>query len=288
MRVLLAGLCTVDLVHRVDALPEPGEKVQSRAVEVAAGGPATNAAVAVAALGGEATLLTGLGMHPLARLARSDLESYDVAVRDRTPHQAEPPATSAVAVRESDGERAVVSHNAAGRAVPESTAGDMLAAGGDLPDTVLLDGHHPRLALRVAAWARAHGVRVVLDAGSWKPVLDDLLPWVDVCACSARFGVPPGTATLQERGVPVVITTAGSDPVWYSVAGGPSGQVAVADVRARDTLAAGDVWHGALAFALAGYGVPVAIEFANAVAGQRVRHVGPRAWVEPIRAGRRG
>lgn len=39
MRVLLAGLCTVDVVQRVAELPAPGEKVQSLQVDVAAGGP---------------------------------------------------------------------------------------------------------------------------------------------------------------------------------------------------------------------------------------------------------
>lgn len=38
MTVLLAGLCTVDLVQRVAELPAAGEKVQSLSVEVAAGG----------------------------------------------------------------------------------------------------------------------------------------------------------------------------------------------------------------------------------------------------------
>lgn len=53
MTVLLAGLSTVDVVQRVAELPGPGEKVQSLGVEVAAGGPAANAAVTVAALGSE-------------------------------------------------------------------------------------------------------------------------------------------------------------------------------------------------------------------------------------------
>ncbi|EOD59794.1 PfkB family carbohydrate kinase, partial [Amycolatopsis vancoresmycina] len=72
--MLLAGLCTVDVVQRVAELPAPGEKVQSLQVDVAAGGPAANAAVTAAALGAEATLLTVLGAHPLAALARADLE----------------------------------------------------------------------------------------------------------------------------------------------------------------------------------------------------------------------
>ncbi|WP_199429255.1 PfkB family carbohydrate kinase [Qaidamihabitans albus] len=275
MRVLLAGLCTVDVVQRVDDLPEPGRKVQSRSVTVAAGGPATNAAVTVAALGGEATLLTVLGTHPLAGLARADLAECGVTVLDALPGHAPPPAVSAVTVRERDGERTVVSNNAA--KVPERVPFDT----GSLPeaDTVLLDGHHPDLARAVARWARGRGATVVLDAGSWRPVFADLLPQADIAACSAQFRAPAGGL----RGVPTVITTAGPDPVrWTS--GEDSGEVPVPRVTARDTLGAGDVWHGALALRAGELDPPGLIEFANAVAAERVRHAGPRSWLGPIRA----
>ncbi|RZQ65211.1 PfkB family carbohydrate kinase [Amycolatopsis suaedae] len=275
MTVLLAGLSTVDVVQRVGELPEPGRKVQSATVAVAAGGPAANAAVTVAALGGDPLLLTVLGRHPLAGLARADLEAHGVRVTDLLPEHEAAPALSAVAVRERDGERTVVSHNAAG--VPPITA--------RLPSlegvrVVLLDGHHPELAMAVATAARDRGIPVILDAGSWKPVFDDLLPLVDVAACSAQFRVPgPG---LAERGVPVVVTTAGPEPVRWQE-GGRSGAVAVPAVEARDTLGAGDVWHGAFAY---GYGrpLPELIGFANEVAAERVRHAGPRTWVARVRA----
>jgi sugar/nucleoside kinase (ribokinase family) len=148
-------------------------------------------------------------------------------------------------------------------------------------DVVLVDGHYPELALAVARGTRAP---VVLDAGSWKPVLDELLPLVDVAACSAHFTAPePG---LHERGVPTVITTAGPHPVRWSTADGGSGEVPVAGVEARDTLGAGDVWHGALAVAVTCEPtVTEWIRFANEVAAERVRHVGPRSWTTAI-AGR--
>lgn len=274
MRVLLAGLCTVDVVQRVAELPTPGEKVQSLQVDVAAGGPAANAAVTAAALGAEATLLTVLGAHPLAALARADLEAHGVRVADLDPGRTGPPPVSAAAVRDRDGERTVVSRNAAGSQA--SWRGSVDA------DVVLVDGHHPNLALSVA---RAAGdVPVVLDAGSWKPVLDELLPLVDVAACSAHFSAPePG---LHQRGVPTVITTAGPGPVRWSTADGGSGEVPVPAVEARDTLGAGDVWHGALAVAVVREPtVSDRIRFANEVAAERVRHVGPRSWPAAI-AGR--
>jgi sulfofructose kinase len=284
--VLLAGLCTVDLVQRVERLPAPGEKVQSSGVSVAAGGPATGAAVTVAALGEEALLLTVLGRHPLADLARADLAECGVTVLDVLPDWEQPPPLSAVAVREHDGERTVVSHNAAAvaAAAPEALAGFDAAAcdavlGDRRPTAVLVDGHHDRLALAAASWAKAQDLPVVVDAGSWKPVFAEVFGLADVVACSARFTAPEG---MLDR-VGVVITTAGPDPVrWRGPEGG--GEVAVPSVDARDTLGAGDVWHGAFVSRVGRSDIDEAIEFANAVASERVRHVGPRSWLGPLRA----
>ena len=51
-------------------------------------------------------------------------------------------------------------------------------------------------------------------------------------------------------------------------------------VAAVDTAGAGDAFHGALAVALAtGQDLPVALASAVRVAGIRVVHAGPRAWL---------
>jgi sugar/nucleoside kinase (ribokinase family) len=274
--VVAVGLCTVDLVQRVGALPAPGEKVQSSSVELAAGGPAANAAVAVAALGGTARLSTVLGSHPLAQLAARDLAACGVEVTDVLPYRVAPPAVSAVSVRESDGERTVVSHNAAGVAAAAEV--DLAGAG-----CLLVDGHHPELALRAARSARELGVPVLLDAGSWKPVLADLLSYVDICACSAAF------RSRARLPCPVVIRTAGPDPVTWT-AGESGGVVEVEPTEVLDTVGAGDVWHGAAALAVARLGrvpaadeVPGVIEYANRAAAVRIGHEGARAWVTPMR-----
>lgn len=285
--VLLVGLCTVDVVQRVTELPGPGEKVQSRHVEVVAGGPAANAAVAVAALGGRSQLVTVLGTHPLATLARDDLEGHGVRVRDVRPDRLAPPAVSAISVRERDGERVVVSHNAAGvPAGPQPDWAELLADARAL----LVDGHHPELAVAAARAARGRRVPVVLDAGSDKPVLPTLLPLVDVCACSAafRFGRSGARATeraVHDLGVPVVLRTDGGRPVRWSV-GRRTGEARPPEVIALDTLGAGDVWHGALAHGVAELGrvpgaddLPGLVARANEVAAARVARVGARAWL---------
>jgi sulfofructose kinase len=291
--VVLAGLATVDLVQRVEAIPEPGEKVRSASVEMAAGGPAANAAVTVAALGGNATLLTGLGGHALAQVAHGDLRRHHVRVVDLAAEHAGPPTVSAVTVRECDGERTVVSYNAADLDLSPPGALDSLVAGAK---AVLLDGHHAKLALATARAAYRHSVPVVLDAGSFKPIFEELLPLVQVCAGSASFrlpGKPDARDTeraVHDRGVPVVIRTHGARPVTWSCRspeGIVGGAVDAVELTARDTLGAGDVWHGALAYEIAARTdcawsprtLRHVIGRANLVAARRVRQVGARAWL---------
>jgi sugar/nucleoside kinase (ribokinase family) len=281
VRVVCVGLATVDVVYRVDRIPGPEEKAQAEAVEIAAGGPATNAAVTAAALGAEVTLVTAVGSHPLGALIRSDLASRGVALLDAAPDAAGPPPISAIMVAAGTGERTIVSRNAGDAAVGVPDDVDRVLAAAD---AVLIDGHHPVLTL---AAARA-GRPLVVDAGSWRPVFGEIIGYATVVACAASFRHPDargdiGTVReLRAAGVPHVAVTDGPRPVrWWS--GDRSGEVAVPPVAAADTAGAGDAFHGALAVAVAGDphipDLAAAVRYAIGVAGVRVRHAGPRAWL---------
>ncbi|MCL3860629.1 PfkB family carbohydrate kinase [Actinotalea sp. K2] len=282
-RGLFVGLATVDVVQRVDRAPGRDEKVVSTRADVAAGGPATNAAVTFAALGGRATLLSVIGGGPLAAVIHGDLDECGVELVDADATGRSRPPLSAVTVVDSTGERSVVSRNASGVKV------DVPAVLPDLvqrADVVLVDGHHPRLALAAARVAHDAGVPVVLDAGSWKPVLSDLLPLATMVICSAVFRLPDGSTPGAEQlthGPVLVAASAGAEPVrWWTR--GAAGTVPVPTVRARDSLGAGDVLHGAYAFAVADGVEPVeALHHAVAVASLKVSHIGPRSWTKDPR-----
>lgn len=108
MTALFAGLTTLDVLHRLDHVPGPLLKVTSTDFTMAAGGPATNAAVTYAALNtasrvlsdsddeagatsgplvssGEAPmLLTALGEGPVSAFLAADLAASGVRVLDAT------------------------------------------------------------------------------------------------------------------------------------------------------------------------------------------------------------
>jgi sugar/nucleoside kinase (ribokinase family) len=291
-RILCVGLATVDLVYAVPAIPGPDEKAQANGLAIAAGGPAANAAVTASALGAEVTLVTAVGSHPLGDLVRADLRTHGVDLIDVDPRNPAPPPVSSVTVADRTGERTIVSRNAGDRAarVPENGLPDA--------DLTLVDGHHPALAVAAARAAR----RLLVDAGSWRPVFRQIFPHASVVACSAAFRHPdavPGASRIQDAavggaaspaliadasiaaviGAPHVAVTHGPSPVtWFS--GGRFGEIGVPSVAAVDTAGAGDAFHGALAVALArDEELREALTSAIVVAGVRVVHRGPRAWL---------
>ena len=285
-RGVFAGLTTIDLIHRVDRLAGADDKVTARAQELVAGGPAAVAALTFSALGGRATLLTGLGSHPLAEVGRGDLVRHGVTVRDLADHATEP-AISSVRVHEASGTRSVTSIDAAG--FPELDLPAELDGWVGAADVVLLDGHHAGLALAAGSAARAASVPVVLDAGRWRPVFAALLPLARFVVASAAFtldGAPVDPGALVGHGPDAAACTAGADPIRWAVPG-ESGSVGVRRVvGGGDTNGAGDVLHGAVAFAVAAIGAgpalavwPEVLRFAADVATVRVEHMGARAWL---------
>lgn len=283
---VFVGLATLDVIHRIVKAPAVNEKITSTAQFVAAGGPAANAAVTFAALGGDATLVTALGDDPVADLIRADLDAYGVRVVDAASGTTRAVPVSAVSVVESTGDRSVVSLDAVNSdAVPPEHLDDLVATA----DVVLVDGHHPLIARAAAAHAAARHITLVVDAGRWKPVLSDLLAYATDMVCSNDFRMPAAgdpqstAAALVEAGVHTVVTTHGGDPVtWWS--GGLSGSVPVEPVLVVDTLGAGDAFHGAYAYfsTRAGSAVTECIERSTRVAALRCSVIGPRAWLAEL------
>lgn len=284
---LFVGLCTLDVIQLVDHVPAPDEKLTAREQTVAAGGPAANAAVTFAYLGGSARLLTAIGSHPLGLAIKADLERAGVTVSDLAVQSTDPPAVSSIMVTASSGQRAVASTNASGHRLAPPDDLDALVAACDI---VQLDGHHMELATATARAARDAGRRTVLDAGSWKAGTQNILPWIDVAVCSADFH-PPGAHTLTDtlqflgrHGVAWTAVTQGGGPIVWA---GPddSGTIAVPTVPVADTLGAGDILHGALTHHLAdkrhltSQSFVQGLHAAALIASQACASFGTRAWM---------
>lgn len=181
---LFVGMVTLDLVYLSPKLPGQNEKIAASDYTVAAGGPATNAAVTFSYLGDRATILGVVGTHPITPLIRSDLQDQGVTIADLDPTATNPPPISSIIVTQETGDRAVVSINAAKiqagvEQVPPDIDQDITI--------VMIDGHQMEVSRAIAQSAKSRQIPVVLDGGSWKPGLENLLPFVNYAVCSANF-----------------------------------------------------------------------------------------------------
>ncbi|MDA8438392.1 MAG: PfkB family carbohydrate kinase [Propionibacterium sp.] len=274
--VVCVGLTTLDVVQRVDGPLVRGVKSVSSTVELAAGGPAANAAVACAALGVRVALVTAIGSGAPAAVVRDDLVRQGVLIADCADDTWQVPVASVLV--EVDGTRTVVSPGA--RASDVRPTREALALLGSAA-VVLIDGHHPALAEA----ALAGDAVVVLDAGSPKPHAEAWLPRVDVLAASADYadglGLSPGEVIdhgLRAGCRAVVVTQGAGDALWADEHG--RGRLAPPPVEAVDTNGAGDAFHGALVARLVrGDGLRDAVARAVEVASLRVSVAGARGWM---------
>ncbi|MGH9590590.1 MAG: PfkB family carbohydrate kinase [Terracidiphilus sp.] len=284
---IFVGLSTLDVVHRVDKFPTPNTKITAQSQDVYVGGPATNAAIAFAHLGGSPSLLTAAGRHALADVIRKDAQARSVRLVDLSPDFAEPPSVSSITV-DSAGRRNVVSANGGRIEIPQAEADAQLIGKASV---MLVDGHFMQACQAWAAAAHARGTPVVLDGGSWKEGAEGLLANVSIAICSADFR-PPGCSNeektlhyLKQHGVKHVAITHGADPVSFE-SGSSSGTLRVPEVEAVDTLGAGDIFHGAFCFFVSiGRGFVEALAEAAQIASESCRYRGTREWMKHVSAG---
>lgn len=264
---------TLDCIYQAQRPPQANEKLVAKAMIMAAGGPATNAAVAFATLGGQATVVAAVGQHPVTALLQKDLTQVGVNLQDLTPQRQESPPISSIVVSTESGDRAVISRNAVGLQVGQSPI--------DLTDidVVLVDGHQMSLSRQVALRAQQLGIPVVVDAGSWKPGFDQVLPLATVVIASANFQSPDmePMAYLQSLGIPYVAITRGERSILFSDRG-TFGKVNIPKTVVVDTLGAGDIFHGAFCYYWAG-DFSVALARASQVAGLSCQYFGTRGWI---------
>ncbi len=277
---LFVGLVTLDLVYLAESAPKNNQKIVASDYTVAAGGPATNAAVTFSHLGNQTTLLGVVGVHPITQLMQADLATYKVAIADLAPTQTQPPPISSIVISQGTGERAVISINAVRSQIEPDIPTDILHS----VEIVLIDGHQMAVGEAIAKLAKANNIPVAIDGGSWKPGFEKLLPFVDYAICSANFSPPNCNSTaevfahLSAAGIPHIAITQGENPIQY-LWQGEIKTLPVPQIDAVDTLGAGDVFHGAFCHHILRENFIDALAAAASVAACSCQFFGTRQWM---------
>ena len=286
--IVVIGSLNADLVQNVDRLPKPGETIVGGNLETFSGGKGANQAYAAGRMGSRVSMIGQLGSDGLASLLLESLESAEV--NTESVGVSDLPTGAAVILVLPDGENLIVIAPGANAAVTPELAAERLSvlkAGSYVLSQLEIPIESVETSLAVAKARRA---TTILDPAPARPLPPELLRNVD-------FLTPNETETLTllgesgftmdddsdfelaarkilALGPKAVVLKLGARGCMIATEQG-SDRVPGFKVAAVDTTAAGDVFNGAFATALAeGQRVPLAARFANAAAALSVTRPG--------------
>lgn len=262
-RVLCVGAAVLDTLFRVRALPAGQGKILPYEMLQVAEGMASSAAYAIVRLGGAARLWGAVGNDAAGERIIADLGKSGIETSDMLRIDGARSAISTILI-DDQGERLIVPfydarlHDSV-RAVTERDVSSF--------DAVLVDVRWPKLAFATLSAAREAGIPTILDGDvAAEGVIERLAP----AASYIVFSQPAaerlaGAADLVEsvgllkrkfEHAFIGVTAGETGCLWFDEPSGDIRHLAAPKVRAIDTLAAGDIFHGAFALAIA-QGLPI-------------------------------
>ncbi len=247
--VLCAGHASYDLVFSVASHPAADEKITADDFINCGGGPAANAAVAVARLGYQSAFAGYLSHDIYGEKHYQELVDHGIDTKLIVRGQAPTPISTIIV--KPNGNRALINYKGA----TQPLAADAIGFSDCSPKTILFDGHEPNLSIPLMELARSKNIPTILDAGSVHKGTLALMQQVDYLACSEKFAIQyAGDAHLalqkMAQFAPAVIITLGNKGlIWQRRK--EQGSLPAYSVDAADTTGAGDAFHGALAAGVA-------------------------------------
>src|SRR3954451_5930837 len=280
-RILCIGMPVRDLTFRVGGVPGRGSKENATHFDEICGGNALNGAIAIARLGGRASICGPMGdsretssRYIFEQLAHGGIDTNNIVQMGGlvTP-------ISAVLVDPS-GERTIVTFRDPElwkvHLPPTETLLDDCAA-------ILTESRCAEFCTDLCAEARRRGIPVVVDVDRAMSLREGLLTASSHLifsseALQATAGVTDDAVALKQIARLTSSFLAGTrgprGTIWLDQ-GGELKETPAFPVHTVDTLGAGDIFHGAFALAITeGEDVPAALRFASAAAALKCTRFG--------------
>lgn len=293
-KITVIGSSNTDLVAKVPRIPAPGETILGAEFIIAAGGKGANQAVAAARLGSEVTFIAKVGADDFGDRALENFK-HDGIVTDFVFRSEEAPTGVALIFVDEEGENtiAVAEGANAGLSPEEVTQAKASIVSADI---VLLQLEIPMPTVEQAVFiASKANVPIILNPAPAQPVpaslfekITFLTPNENEAALLTGMPIEDETSALEagkellKSGVLNVIVTLGNLGAML-VNNKKASRIPTRKIDAVDTTGAGDVFNGALAFAIAsGRDIEAAIKFANAAAALACTKMGAQPSIPTI------
>ena len=281
------GLNATDTVMTVREFPALGGKERVVASSMQAGGQMATALVACRRLGLKVRYIGKVGDDPAGKLQLSSLRHEGLDIAGVKVMRSVSTQYGCIIVDQATGERTVFWDRDARLTVQPQELKPTAITSARL---LHLDGCDVEAALVAARWARRAHIPVVADFDTVYKNVEKLFPYIDYLIASTHF-LPTVTGhadpfkvleyMTREYRVPTSGMTLGRDGALVYHKGRfcySPGYV----VETVDTTGAGDVFHGAFAYAmLAGWDMERALDFSNAMAALNCTKLGARGGIKP-------
>lgn len=286
--IVVIGSSNTDMIIKVPRIPKPGETVIGGEFSMAAGGKGANQAVAAARSGGRVTFIARVGndlfgQQACQRFAADGINAESV-IKD-----AHAPSGVALIFVGSEGENSIAVASGANANLSVADLEDMEKTQAVISSAgvLLLQLETPMATVQSALQLAASGTIVILNPAPAQLLDPEILKRVSILTPNESeaelltgvtvengAGAATAAAELRAQGVGTVLITLGSQGTY--VAGQDFCQMVPGfRVTAIDTTAAGDVFNGTLAVALAEKKpLREAVRFANAAAALSVTKLG--------------
>lgn len=287
IEIVGVGFCSLDYLSIIPFVPLDG-KVEIISDLTQGGGPAATAIVAAARLGALTAFIGAVGNDNKGLAILDGLKAENVNTNYMQIKSGETSPGAFCWVEKDTGKRSIAWTRGTSMPLDASHIDEKLIASAKL---LHLDGHNTEAAIRAALIARENGVLVSLDAGTIVPRIDELVLLSDICIASEYFAlkftgksdVKSATRCLyDDYGCKVAAVTSGEKGV-FAIANQTEVKQEAFKVAVVDTTGAGDVFHGAFAYAwIQGWNIKKSLEFASATAALKCTKFGGRTGIPTI------
>lgn len=286
-KVTVFGSFVVDLMARAPRLPVPGETVLGSFFKQGAGGKGFNQGIAAHKSGGDVTMITKLGRDSLAAVATDAMDSVGLS-KDRLFYsETEPTGAALISVDENTSQNEIIIVPGACATISDEDIASVAERIRESAYLLLQLEVNQDANEKVAAMAKAAGVKVIVNTAPYSPVTDEFLSGcylvtpneveaeelTGICVSNLE-SADKAAKVFKDKGVQNVVITLGSRGVYVNE-DGKSEIVPAYKVNAIDTTGAGDAFNGGLLTALSeGKTIGEAARFANALAAISVQRIG--------------
>lgn len=285
--ILVVGSINMDIVAKIDHLPEIGETVMGNELLKIPGGKGANQAVSAAKFGSKTWILGKVACDEYGKELRESLKNNNVNLDFLIEAEQIQTGTAIISVDKEGNNTIIVIPGANGKLNVSDL--EIIENKLDKIDIILVQLEIPlKTVFSSIKLAKKNGIRVILDPAPASKIPEKIFPLINIITPNLKEAerlldmsinknnYKIAAEKLLDKGVKSVVLTLGKDGV-YLKSSSEDLHIRAKKVRSIDSTAAGDCFTGVLAAVYDGNNLREAVEYANTAAAISTTKLGAQS-----------